>query len=390
MKNIFLVYIPPGNAEAMVHYEDTIHRKVAPERVYRFIRGALKERLNHIFGVRPIAVWGSNASASNRAKFEKMQPGDDVLIIEGPTIKLLGKVAATTISPDLSDEIWKSLHGGVATQRWELIYFIANPQEIDLPFAEFCKLMGYAENYQLRGFTTVAQERLEAFYERHDDLYSILMRVKHAKPVYELPQRDFFGHDIEDSEQVPVETPREDLETALPDETVSDHLRMQWMLANLGAKAGSKVWIPAGDQKRINSQYQFDRFETDFTAGLDAQTRYVENIDVVWKEEFRIDAAFEIENSTAIYSGLLRFSDLTLVAPNTVYPLFIVAPRDKRNRLIEQLRRPTFQKLHLDSKVRYLPYEEVERINSFFEGKERGMNIDVILEGSEDIPVQHR
>src|SRR4029077_4067983 len=49
--------------------------------------------------------------------------------------------------------------------------------------------------------------------------------------------------------------------------------------------------------------------------------------DVVWKEEFRIDAAFEIENSTSIYSGLLRFADLTMVAPNTIYPLFIVSPR---------------------------------------------------------------
>ena len=334
MKNIFLVYIPPGNAEAMVHYEDTIRRKVAPERIYQHVSGTLKERLAHIFAGRYIAVWGSNDSSANRSKFEKMQPGDDVLIIEGPTIRLLGKVAATTINPDLSNELWKPLHGGAA-QSWNLIYFIANPQEIDLPFADFCTLMGYSTNYQLRGFSTVSRDNLEKFYERHDDLYSILMRRKHAQPVYELPKRDVFGHDIEDAEQTPVEIPREDLETALPDATVSDHLRMQWMLANLGAKAGSKVWIPAGDQGRIRNQYQFDRFETDFTAGLDAQTRYVENIDVVWKEEFRIDAAFEIENSTAIYSGLLRFSDLTLVAPNTLYPLFIVAPREKRNRLIE-------------------------------------------------------
>ena len=47
----------------------------------------------------------------------------------------------------------------------------------------------------------------------------------------------------------------------------------------------------------------------------------------MWKEEFRIDAAFEIENSTSIYSGLLRFADLNIVAPNTTYPMFIVAPR---------------------------------------------------------------
>jgi hypothetical protein len=388
MRNIFLVYIPPGNSEAMVHYEDTIRRKVEAERIYSHSSNILKEQLSRIFGGRPIAVWGSNASPANRSKFEKMQPGDDVLIVEGPIIKLLGKVAATTISSDLSNELWKPLRGGVS-QQWELIYFIANPQEIDLPFVQFCNLMGYSDNYQLRGFTTVSRDKLEEFYEHYDDLYSVLMLLKQAQPVYELPQTDLFGHDIQEAEEAPVEIPREDLDTDLPATTVSDHLRMQWMLANLGTKAGSKVWIPTSDQGRIRTQYQFDRFEADFAAGLDAQTRYVENIDVVWKEEFRIDAAFEIENSTAIYSGLLRFSDLTLVAPNTLYPLFIVAPREKRNRLIEQLRRPTFQKLRLDRKVRYLPYEEVERINSFFEGRERGVTIDLIMEGSEDIHMHH-
>src|SRR5262249_24527045 len=45
------------------------------------------------------------------------------------------------------------------------------------------------------------------------------------------------------------------------------------------------------------------------------------------------DAAFEIENSTSIYSALLRFADLTMVAPNTLYPMFIVAPSDRHNRV---------------------------------------------------------
>jgi len=108
---------------------------------------------------------------------------------------------------------------------------------------------------------------------------------------------------------------------------------------------------------------------------------------VVWKEEFRIDAAFEIENTTAIYSGLLRFADLTLVAPNTIYPLFIVAPRDKRSRLIEQLKRPTFRKLGLEHKVRYLSYDVVDEIDRFFEGQSQGLNVDVIKGRSEEIHI---
>ena len=388
MRNIFLVYMPPTNREAMVHYEETIRQRVVPERVFRYVAPDLKERLQRVFAGRPMAVWGSRDSSANRAKFEKMRPGDELLVVEGPTIKLLAKIAATTVNPDLSRELWKPLQAGSGTSGWDLIYFLANPQEIELPFTEFCALMGYSESYQLQGFSTVAKPKLEAFYRHYDDLYSVLMQMKQRRPVYELPQHDLFGNQPQDP-GVEEPAPGEHLEDALKDEVVSDHLRMQWTLANLGRKASNKVWVPPGDQGRIRNQYRFDDFETDFAAGLDTQTKYVENIDVVWKEEFRIDAAFEIENSTAIYSGLLRFADLSIVAPNTVYPLFIVAPREKRNRLVEQLKRPTFQKLRLDRKVRYLPYEAVEEIDRFFAGKTRGVTIDQIVDRSEEIHFHH-
>ena len=158
---------------------------------------------------------------------------------------------------------------------------------------------------------------------------------------------------------------------------------MQWLLLKLGRQAGEKVWSPRSDQSRITAEYKFHDFEETFAAGLDTQTKYVENIDVVWKEEFRIDAAFEIENSTSIYSGLLRFADLTMVAPNTVYPMFIVAPSSKRNRLREQLARPSFRHLGISDKVRYLSYEKVEEIDEFFGDESKGLNVDVIKGKSE-------
>ena len=95
----------------------------------------------------------------------------------------------------------------------------------------------------------------------------------------------------------------------------------------------------------------------------------VENIDVVWKEEFRIHAAFEIENSTSIYSGLLRFADLTMIAPNTTYPSFIVAPGERRNRVPRAIgAQPLFGTLRIHEKVRYLSYEKVNEIDAIFRG----------------------
>jgi hypothetical protein len=262
---------------------------------------------------------------------------------------------------------------GIRLKGWNLIYFIANPREINLPFAEFCRLFGFKDNFQLRGFTSISKERLETFYAQYDDLYSILLRLKEGGRVRELPERDGY-------KQLP---PRDEELLAPAERESSDHLRMQWLLLKMGRQAGETVWAPKNDQQRITAEYKFGEFAETFAAGLDTQVKYVENIDVVWKEEFRIDAAFEIENSTSIYSGLLRFADLTMVAPNTVYPMFIVAPGERRNRVREQLARPSFRHLGIDEKVRYLSYEKINEIEDFFGESKSGLNVDVLVGKSE-------
>lgn len=369
MRNIFLLYMPPGNAEAMVHYQDTIRNRVSFERVAPHLSPTLSRKLQQVFGGRPMAVWGSRDSSANRSKFDRMCDGDEILIVEGSTIKLLGRVAGKLVSPQLSAELWKNLRGD-STEGWNLVYFIANPREIDLPFAEFCRLFGYEEHLQLRGLTRVRDERLEAFYAQYDDVYSILVRLKSGARVQEVPEPTAFAN-----------PPKRDEVPAAPPEA-SDHLRMQWLLLKMGRQAGESVWAPRNDQQRITSEYNFGGFTESFVGGLDTQAKYVENIDVVWKEEFRIDAAFEIENSTAIYSGLLRFADLTMVAPNTVYPMFIVAPGERRNRVREQLARPTFRHLRIHEKVRYLSYEKVNEIDEFF-GEGSGLSVEVFQAKSE-------
>ena len=380
MKNIFILYIPKGNHEALVHYEDTIKKKILPERIYQHVDSNLRHKLSSIFGNKPIAVWGSRDSLSNRSRFQKMKPGDDILIVEGETIRLLGKIAATTINPSLSKELWQNIRGG-RSDGWDLIYFIANPLEIELPFLEFKKLFGYSINWGLRGFTSIAENKLTEFYNKYDDLYSILQRVKNGQIIEEKKAVDA----EKDTKPKKTEITKDDIDNILDDKTLSDHIVMQWKLIRLGMKSGSRVWIPRNDQSKITNAYGFKEFEREFTAGIDTPARYVENIDVVWKEEFRIDAAFEVENTTAIYSGLLRFADLKLIAPNSNYPLFIVAPIGKRNRVIEQIKRPTFKTFNFENKVRYLSYEVLDEVDKFFENSTSGLNVDLLVGKSEMI-----
>lgn len=379
MRNIFLVYMPLGNLEAMAHYRDTIQQRVPFDRVQPYVSDNVAERIRRTFGNRPIAVWGSRDSSANRSKFEKMNEGDDLLIVEGDTIRFMGKIALKTVSPDLSRALWHNINIADSSG-WDLIYFIANPIELGVPFAAFCRLFGYEDNYQLRGLTTVASERLAAFYERYDDLYAILMRVGAGQPVAEkVPNTP-------STEEIPAATPTPDhSDEALAGPLISDHVRMQWKIANLGLKAGEKIWVPTSDQGRLRSTYNFSEFEAEFSTGIDLQKRYYENIDVVWKEEYRIGAAFEVENSTAIYSGLLRFADLNVVAPNTLYPMFIVAPVERRNQVRDQVLRPAFKRLALPGKVRFLPYETIDDIEKFFENAPGGVSVELMQSKAEAI-----
>jgi hypothetical protein len=380
MANVFLLYMPPGNAEAMVHYQDTIKQKVPLSRLSPHLSPGLRAKLISIFGAASIAVWGSAGGPRNRSNFDRMSQGDDLLIVEGDSIKLIGKVASKIESKALSRELWRPLRGPGDTS-WELIYFIANPRELDVPFAEFCSLFGYARHYQLRGFSSLAPDRLQEFYQKYDDLYSILVKIQAGLPIAQKSSDLVLPHHAPDREV--AELTCDDVDEVLRTPAISEHVRMQWKLARLGLKAGERVWVPVGDQTRLRQAYQFDSFDAEFTAGIDLPHSYVENIDVIWKQEFRIGAAYEIEHSTSIFTGLLRFADLNILAPNTLYPMFVVAPREKKGRLREQLLRPTFQRLELDKKVRFLAYETIDEIDHFFADSSAGLNVDVILAKSE-------
>jgi len=84
-------------------------------------------------------------------------------------------------------------------------------------------------------------------------------------------------------------------------------------------------------------------------------------IDVIWIEKGSRDvaAAFEVEHSTSIYSGIVRMLDLALgVEGATARNFFLVAPDDREGDVRAQFARPAFSRVaELD--LRYLPYSEL-------------------------------
>lgn len=65
-------------------------------------------------------------------------------------------------------------------------------------------------------------------------------------------------------------------------------------------------------------------------------------------------------------------------APNSIYPLFVVAPANRKSRLREQLRRTTFNQMEPDKKVRLLSYEAIDDVDRFFGQSTSGLRVDVI------------
>jgi type II restriction enzyme len=144
------------------------------------------------------------------------------------------------------------------------------------------------------------------------------------------------------------------------------HTEIQIWLRDLGHALGFDVWIAANDRARETPTGQLsdgclevlpDAVAT--APGADA----IRLIDVLWLEraEPRVAAAFEVEHTTSIYSGIIRLLDLALGAPgHATRGLFLVAPDDREEEVRAQLARPAFRRVS-DLGVRYLPYGELER-----------------------------
>jgi hypothetical protein len=157
----------------------------------------------------------------------------------------------------------------------------------------------------------------------------------------------------------PVSFPPTDVPDLVVEPEVSDikHTQVQWMLAKIGKKMGYNIWIASNDRSKEYQNEALGLFSEKelppLGLGENAQ-KIIQYIDVIWlKGTKHIIAAFEVEKSTSIYSGILRMSDLVIEAPNSIFPMYIVAPEEKLAKVKRELCRPTFRDLYLPERCRF-------------------------------------
>jgi len=140
------------------------------------------------------------------------------------------------------------------------------------------------------------------------------------------------------------------------------HPQIQTLLGAIGIHKGFDIWIPTSDRNKLdwNLVRHFDccnilPFEFNEIRDI------LQEVDVVWIQQgsSKVQALFEIEHSTPIYSGLLRFNDIHLVAPSLRPRFSVVANDTRRSCFVRQLNRPTFQSSGLSELCSFLEYVSV-------------------------------
>jgi hypothetical protein len=222
----------------------------------------------------------------------------------------------------------------------------------------------YADSKDRGKFKGIVRSSLNAIYSKDGELILSLLRKAQEtpisrpidpkklarKPLYKVEPKKGKG---KEATLVSVPEPEEPQVTSEPDESKEPtetpstrHTEIQYRLLTLGAELGLDVWVARNDRNRKwngvtlgSLPKMLDQLPTQFN---DATTRTIELIDVLWLSGNSIVAAFEVECTTSIYSGLLRMNDLLTLQPNLAINLYLVAPDERREKVEQEILRPTF------------------------------------------------
>jgi predicted RNA-binding protein len=152
--------------------------------------------------------------------------------------------------------------------------------------------------------------------------------------------------------------------------TQRDSIKIQALLAKVGERMNLKIWLPKSDRQRVLDVWQpktkclLDQLPLNYD---DATLKTIENIDVLWIRGRSIVRAFEVEHTTSIYSGILRMADLMALQPNLNISAHIVAPTERKDKVLQEISRPVFaflEKGPLSESCTFISYESIRELSN--------------------------
>jgi hypothetical protein len=301
----------------------------------------------------------SGFSAKRRSVAQRVKKGDILVCYLTGVMRWIGALEVGEPSSD-TKRIWKDREFPV---RFNVKPLIMLEPEHGVPMDQLEGRVGFFESPKdkgkFRGFVRASPN----LFQNPKDAELILSLLQEAvenpisrpvdpkklarKPLYKVepkPGKRVTVVSVPEPEDTPVAPAAESQEAAEPSTT--RHTEIQHHLLSLGAELGLDVWVARNDRGRKwngatlgSLPAMLDRLPTQFN---EATTRTIELIDVLWLTGNSIVAAFEVECTTSIYSGLLRMSDLLALQPNLDINLYLVAPDERRDKVEQEVLRPTF------------------------------------------------
>jgi predicted RNA-binding protein len=304
---------------------------------------------------------------------QQIKPGDYLLCYLTQVSRFVGLLEVTS-EPylDKTPSIWKDEHFPC---RVDVEVVAALPVDAAVPIMELSDQLSFFQNMTgPHAWTGRVRGSPTRWSESDGETVTLAVLEAQAHPVIRPvdPRKLAKKPPVVDTKIGPVTVPVDDEPTeapvAIPEivtEVVQEataHTEIQWRLLKLGSDMSLDVWVARNDRNRAYDGQPFSampRLRHTLPNQFDEATnRTVELIDVLWLKGNAFVAAFEIESTTSIYSGLLRMADLLAMQPNLNIPLYLVAPDDRRTKVLSEVNRPTFSRLSppLKQVCRYLAF----------------------------------
>jgi type II restriction enzyme len=157
-----------------------------------------------------------------------------------------------------------------------------------------------------------------------------------------------------------IEKRKEDVEQEKQEEDL--HTEMQYHLLKIGNALGYDVIAASNDRSRQHSgnSFSFMSLQQFPEINLDKETlNTVKLIDVLWfqKSTNNVIAAFEVEKSTSIYSGILRLTDLSYTIADGDEVFYLIVPDKREKDVCMQLCRPSIKQNNVP--IKYILFSEL-------------------------------
>lgn len=239
------------------------------------------------------------------------------------------------------------------------------------------------QSFELEGFYTPTQDSIKDYFTFRESYLSLAKalglnswKLEHLFAWQRQQSNDSMDSDVVSKANItepmtsnPSSADQQELEIVSADlsqeeedkQATSGHIHIQWLLAKIGQKLGCKIWIASNDHNRIWQRERLGDLSIKVLPPLWMDPEFqkiISLIDVLWLKG-GVVAAFEVEHTTSIYSGLLRMSDLITSFPAISFPLYIVTPHTRLDKVRHELSRPTFQALELHKRCGFFSEERL-------------------------------